>query len=183
MIIKCEKCGTKYNLEESLLKMNGSKVRCSVCRHVFLAYPPALGPAGRDEDLHAAGDGFEKTIALDSPPAFDDVSLGVGQGEEEIDFDALFEEPMEGAKSDEDFTPPGLKKEAEPIAEGIAVPAKKMTGKSHLSAVFLVIILILLGSGVAVYFFAPDLIPDSLPFLKNEKKECAMLARASGYLT
>jgi predicted Zn finger-like uncharacterized protein len=166
MIIRCEKCGTKFNLKESLLKKNGSRVRCSVCKHIFLAYPPILAKTGGDE---------VKTISLDSPPALDDVTVSIDRRDEEIDFDELFDKPVEeGAESDEDFFPSGLEREAGPGTEGIALPAKKMAGKSHVVPVFLVIILILLGSAAAVYFFAPDLIPDSLPFLKKEKKQIMM---------
>jgi predicted Zn finger-like uncharacterized protein len=171
MIIKCEECGTKFNFEESLLNKNGSKVRCSVCKHVFLAYPPVLAATDQDEVVSAVEDEFEKTIALDSPPAFDEVGIGIDQGDEEFDFDGLFDKPMEGAESDEGFIPTDIEKEAKGDIEAIAVPAQKMTGKSHLLTVFLVIILILLGSGAAVFFFAPDLIPDSVPFLKKEKKQ------------
>jgi len=39
MIIECEECRTKFNLDESLLKKTGSKVRCSICKHVFTAFP------------------------------------------------------------------------------------------------------------------------------------------------
>ncbi len=39
MIIECEKCRAKFNLDESLLKKTGSKVRCSMCKHVFTAFP------------------------------------------------------------------------------------------------------------------------------------------------
>ena len=40
MDIQCEKCRTVFNINETLMKEGGSKVRCSVCRHVFTAYPP-----------------------------------------------------------------------------------------------------------------------------------------------
>lgn len=39
MIITCENCSTRFTLDESLLSSEGSKVRCSQCRHVFLAFP------------------------------------------------------------------------------------------------------------------------------------------------
>lgn len=39
MVIQCESCRTEFNLDESLLKKEGTKVRCSRCRHVFTAYP------------------------------------------------------------------------------------------------------------------------------------------------
>ncbi len=45
MVIQCESCRTEFNLDESLLKEEGTKVRCSRCRHVFSAYPSAPVPA------------------------------------------------------------------------------------------------------------------------------------------
>jgi predicted Zn finger-like uncharacterized protein len=39
MIIICNECDTRFNIDESLLKQTGSKVRCSKCKKVFLAYP------------------------------------------------------------------------------------------------------------------------------------------------
>ncbi|MBW1754259.1 MAG: zinc-ribbon domain-containing protein [Deltaproteobacteria bacterium] len=42
MIITCEECQASFNLDESLLKPTGSKVRCSKCKKVFVAYPPEL---------------------------------------------------------------------------------------------------------------------------------------------
>ncbi len=41
MIITCEKCETKYNLDETIVKKNLFKVRCSKCSHVFTAYKPS----------------------------------------------------------------------------------------------------------------------------------------------
>jgi predicted Zn finger-like uncharacterized protein len=42
MIIICNECDTRFNIDESLLKQTGSKVRCSKCKKVFLAYPSSL---------------------------------------------------------------------------------------------------------------------------------------------
>jgi pilus assembly protein FimV len=42
MIITCKKCDASFNLDESLLKPTGSKVRCSNCKEVFVAYPPEV---------------------------------------------------------------------------------------------------------------------------------------------
>ncbi len=44
MIITCEECQTKFSLEQDLLKETGSKVRCSICKHVFTAFPPKEEP-------------------------------------------------------------------------------------------------------------------------------------------
>ncbi|MBW2100317.1 MAG: zinc-ribbon domain-containing protein [Deltaproteobacteria bacterium] len=39
MIITCKECGTDFNLDKSLLKESGSKVRCRKCKNIFVAYP------------------------------------------------------------------------------------------------------------------------------------------------
>ena len=40
MIITCEKCATRFVLDDALIKPGGSKVRCSKCLHIFTAFPP-----------------------------------------------------------------------------------------------------------------------------------------------
>ncbi len=40
MIITCSECDTSFNLDSSLIKDKGSKVRCSVCARIFTVYPP-----------------------------------------------------------------------------------------------------------------------------------------------
>ncbi|MBL0717126.1 MAG: zinc-ribbon domain-containing protein, partial [Desulfosarcina sp.] len=41
MIITCKECNTSFNLDENFLKEGGSKVKCSICKDIFLAYPSA----------------------------------------------------------------------------------------------------------------------------------------------
>ena len=41
MLLTCNKCDTTYRLSESLLKPEGSKVRCSKCRNVYIVHPPS----------------------------------------------------------------------------------------------------------------------------------------------
>ncbi len=43
MIIECKNCLKKFNLNETLLKPNGSRVRCTKCGDIFLALRPSLG--------------------------------------------------------------------------------------------------------------------------------------------
>lgn len=52
MVIRCERCSTMYELDESLLANDGSPVQCMKCQHVFTAFPP---PAGRAADLSLSG--------------------------------------------------------------------------------------------------------------------------------
>ncbi|MBF0211716.1 MAG: zinc-ribbon domain-containing protein, partial [Desulfamplus sp.] len=61
MIITCEKCSTKFNLDESLLKKEGSKVRCSMCKHIFKTYPPPPP----DEDILQ----LDNELVLEQTPA------------------------------------------------------------------------------------------------------------------
>lgn len=43
MIITCQSCATRYEIEENLIKPGGSTVRCSSCKNVFTAYLPTEG--------------------------------------------------------------------------------------------------------------------------------------------
>ena len=40
MIVTCENCKTRYNLDEKVIKESGSKVKCSKCHHMFTVYKP-----------------------------------------------------------------------------------------------------------------------------------------------
>lgn len=95
MILECEKCESRFQLDENLLHPDGSKVRCSVCSHVFVAYPPESAPleeAGSDEFMD---DALAETVALDSPPVLEPEEAEVGDETGELDFDRAFEEAME----------------------------------------------------------------------------------------
>jgi predicted Zn finger-like uncharacterized protein len=49
MIIECINCSIKFNLNENLLKPNGSKVRCKRCGQIFIAFP--IFPDRNDQPL------------------------------------------------------------------------------------------------------------------------------------
>jgi len=44
MIVKCEECQVAFNVNDSLIKPGGSKLRCSKCKHIFTIYPPEPSP-------------------------------------------------------------------------------------------------------------------------------------------
>ena len=79
MIITCNQCSTSFNLDAALVKTNGSKVRCSVCKNIFTAYPLPRKPEQAGE---TQPDGIPE-----SAPAPDDIS-----GFEMEDNDFSFEE-------------------------------------------------------------------------------------------
>jgi predicted Zn finger-like uncharacterized protein len=82
MVVQCESCQTEFNVDESLLKKEGTKVRCSRCRHVFKAYPPP--PALPDETEEPPVE--LEPVASIAPEKTDEVSSGTEKGlkEEEV---------------------------------------------------------------------------------------------------
>ena len=60
MIIQCEKCKTKFRLDDSRVKDNGVKVRCTKCKHVFRV----------QKDVQEAGSFDQGALTGYSSPAF-----------------------------------------------------------------------------------------------------------------
>lgn len=91
MIVQCDNCHTKYNLDESALTPEGSWVRCTNCGNVFQVLPP--------------------DAATEEPPAAEAAPAGEGLGlEEDLLGAALDDEPGGEAIIPEDG---GLDLEAE----------------------------------------------------------------------
>jgi predicted Zn finger-like uncharacterized protein len=124
MIITCEKCYAKFNLDENLLKQTGSKVRCSKCQNIFLAYPPTemervaepaeevVGSETASSDVEA--EFVEQLEVSEEPEAVFETE------EEEFDLSNLsLEEEMEpepeAEKEPEEL--PELELDTEPVAE------------------------------------------------------------------
>jgi hypothetical protein len=155
-----------------------------------------------DEDL-------QETVALDSPPVFEEEMKTASTGEpaEEVDFDRSFGDAMEDefveavsldaipevaeetvdleeamehaskieedlAKEDTDLKA-SVKGESETEAPEALVKHKKKGGRSRLLPILFIIILIIIAGGVAVFFLAPDLLPESLSGLKPADKQVA----------
>ncbi|MEJ2168442.1 MAG: DUF3426 domain-containing protein [Desulfobacterales bacterium] len=71
MIITCEECNSSFNVNDSLIKDGGSKVRCSKCDSVFVAYPPMS-----DDDL--ALDSDERMPEQDEEFELEDLDSSLG---------------------------------------------------------------------------------------------------------
>jgi predicted Zn finger-like uncharacterized protein len=71
MIIECKQCGSKFKLDEGLIREEGSKVRCSVCKSVFRAYPKGVSPKG-DETRKIVDQSLGKTVTLDTRPTLEE---------------------------------------------------------------------------------------------------------------
>ncbi len=206
MIIQCEKCLTKYGLDESLLKEGGSKVKCSVCGHVFTAYPTeAVGEEA--ETVAVSQQEIEKTLTQEGDRILPEEEKGAEPKEKEQDFDNVFEESLEEVEEFEPVSPEDLhdlvKKEegvtktageaASDVDEGPLLESEEEEGEEDQGEelgerteaiprkggrfsigkfpLILGIIGVILGAAAAIFFWAPQLIPDSLSFLKPPAKE------------
>jgi len=101
MIITCEECSTRFSLDDSLIKPEGSKVRCSRCKHVFTTFPviqDALEPdfdVPEDMDFEepdfspsdAPPDDTSGDISFDGPDIDEDDSTIDYSGDNDLDFD------------------------------------------------------------------------------------------------
>jgi predicted Zn finger-like uncharacterized protein len=102
MIITCENCNVRFNLDENLVKESGSKVRCSKCEHIFMAYRPASAEgagleAGVEEEIaEQLPSSVEKDESEEQGAAVPEEPSG-----EPLDFD-LFE--SEENQDDEGFS-------------------------------------------------------------------------------
>jgi predicted Zn finger-like uncharacterized protein len=106
MIVACEQCESRFRLNDSVLKDEGSKVRCSRCGHVFLVRPSREEPA-EPESLPPLHGTAEETVVLDSPPVGETADGGQQTlwerepDEEELAFEEEFEEEGRLAGSEE----------------------------------------------------------------------------------
>jgi predicted Zn finger-like uncharacterized protein len=189
MIIECEHCRSKFNLDEKMLKKDGSKVRCSMCKKAFMAFPsPPEVDSSVKSDTPVVD--FQETIALDSPliskdggvapqepsleKGIEEEILGEDKAEaglfhgapEEIKIEPEEEEPL--GDETEEKVPGVLAKEAEeaPIEEevpqGEEAPRKKKGLISRIWPIILVIVLLILAGITALYLTAPTLLPRSI---------------------
>jgi predicted Zn finger-like uncharacterized protein len=71
MVIECKQCGSKFKLDEGLLREEGSKVRCSVCKNVFKVYPKGVTPPG-EEKPKVVDESLGETVTLDTHPTLEE---------------------------------------------------------------------------------------------------------------
>jgi predicted Zn finger-like uncharacterized protein len=195
MIITCEQCQTKFSLEEDLLKETDSKVRCSVCKHVFAAFPPKE----ESQIEEAPPEKAEETVVIqpeevpkeeDQVPDLEDalskeVEEELSKEEEELepisveDFSELDsgaikkeeveEEEIDGAARVEEEV--GAPEELEGEEEGEELfrpqPIIKKRPRSRTLRTILLIILIFIGAVSALIAFKPGFLPESFPLFKK----------------
>ena len=178
MIVKCEECKSEFNLDGNKLKESGSKVKCSVCENIFTVFPQKPDEVS-EEDI-VQDEAFEETVALDSPPLYDEDSSEETEEEVEEAFEKAFDDSLADKEIDElaqeeaseptvslDHPPEGIEDEGESRIDS----SEKQPRSSSILLIPLIILLVIIIGFLAVYFISPNLLPDSLSFLKPPNKE------------
>jgi len=184
MIVTCDRCSTKYNLDESLVKDEGSKVRCSRCKHVFVAYPPSKSPTlAFDGETVPGEEEFEETVTLDTPSFGEAKERTEGDREKGDIFSEFLNETLEEgaperpeAASDLDRTsePEWQVQEAgmgEPAMEGDERRAPRRSVGRRILVTLLVALLVIAGGVGALLIWAPQYLPGSLSGLTSRAPE------------
>lgn len=146
MIINCEKCASKFNLDESHIKETGSKVRCSVCKSIFTVFPQR--PEEDDTDFEQ-----EETVELDSSLDFEEEAL---PNEADPGTADNFDKVFENALNEEDDITEQEKPEASPQPASVK---RKVARPGLILIIFIIAFIVILGA-LSVYLFAPSLLPE-----------------------
>jgi|AntAceMinimDraft_8_1070364.scaffolds.fasta_scaffold08931_4 predicted Zn finger-like uncharacterized protein len=186
MIVECEKCQTRFSLNENLLKKTGSRVRCSACKHVFTVFPieedayieePLSERVEKQPTEKELTADFEKTLAEEieediaqeekmEPISIDDLpDLGKEHGElgEKTEIDKAIDQEIKEKKAIEEDT---LKKEQDTEDEAyLSKPPEiiKKRRRSGLWTALLLIALLIAGAVATLFVSKPDFLFKKTP--------------------
>lgn len=169
MIIQCEKCHTRFTINETLLKHEGSTVRCSRCKHAFVAFPPEQ-PEAEEQPAIIVIKGLEETLEKTA-----DAGLEEERDIEEISQEEVIEAIGKLEPECHEDVGVGAKAEDEPKygTETIkAVSEKKKSERTKPFVISLVIFFILLGIAYAVvnlFHWLPDFL--TVPTTKQDDEQ------------
>jgi len=185
MVIQCEKCRTKFNLDKSLLNKNGSKVRCSKCKYVFTAFPDEQNTPDINKDIKVENKELEKTLVQDPPQIKEAITSG-NQDKDILNHDEPKSENFDGTPefkyldtADQEQSSEVSPSETEKSSKTKEAPAKEKTIPSLrpikpernklilVLKIFIIIIVIVIGGIVGIMFFAPEMIPKPFNLLKS----------------
>jgi predicted Zn finger-like uncharacterized protein len=126
VVVVCEKCETRFHLDESRVPAEGAQVRCSRCTHAFFISAPGSAEADSIDEVVAEVTGPGETPVpdvasdlLDSKP--EDAELDLSGDTESAELDAEGRSPGEFEEVWEfnDDSPAQSQEEAEPEFSGI----------------------------------------------------------------
>ena len=102
MIITCQNCNSSYQLDETLLAPEGSKVRCSNCGNLFVAYPSPPVQTAEHAPAEEAPQTTDRKAAPDADHSRDETDSMQDLGPE-LDLDPDNDDP--GAHFEEKVAP------------------------------------------------------------------------------
>ena len=93
MLVQCPECTTKYNLDESKIGHDGSKVRCSRCQNVFTVFRPVSAEA-QTPPVPDSASGLAGENAYDAEPGSlkEKGAPAISKDPFEDDLEAMFRE-------------------------------------------------------------------------------------------
>ena len=106
MIVECKNCGVKYRLDDSKVKPEGVKVRCSRCGYVFRVFPEVERPVAELQERVLGEERAESRAAVEEKveegvggtgPLFEVETPEEEKGAEEEDIFPFFQERIEEA--------------------------------------------------------------------------------------
>lgn len=124
MIVQCERCESKFNLDPAFLKPTGTVVRCSICKNVFVVHPEPKVEEAPPETLFEE----EKKEGPSLEALFEEEPKKGEQGPQPEEFKKLeeedtFKELFGEAEKEEEKGPE--QEEVERPQEAQAAPAQK----------------------------------------------------------
>ncbi len=92
MIVTCNECESSFNVGDSLIKADGSKVRCSKCSSVFVVYPDISdAEIGEDADDFSFEMDEDLGADLDSDKEIDDLAIEGSAGDDLPELDDMMD--------------------------------------------------------------------------------------------
>ncbi len=104
MIVTCEECSTTFALDDSLVKKEGSKVRCSKCRHVFTVFPLPPPSDTQEPPLELPPEENQEEIGIKEEPETGIDPKAPEAGADPADVQAPRSMDMDSLDFDEDFS-------------------------------------------------------------------------------
>ena len=182
MFVECVKCGSIYEIEQTLISPEGAKARCSVCGNVFAIVPDAPVPTHEspseiepplEEELQGE-DAAATLSSRDIDELLKELDVSAGQTESK--------EPQDDSKEMAMPDDSGLDK-LRATEQVNVTKAKTRSGahlkpyrfepkprKSYAGTVILLVLLFCVGAAGSVIYFAPEMIPWKIPFIDGSCK-------------
>jgi|GEM_PF-5126240 len=153
MIVECERCKSKFNLNPDLVKPTGTIVRCSICKNIFIVHPEKKGPEAetfKEQEKGELNELFDE-IGYEEAPKQEQVSKEKEVAEEKLFKDLLGEEKEITEEKGPAEEPTQALKEVS--KKEVTAPKRKIFGLEHV--VLGLGIVLFIGLGVAIYSVLP----------------------------